>query len=128
QSGQSLKCARSRSTSAWGSSYMRRRAPSDRCAMGHLLPQGVLGPPQERADLVCADAERGADFHVAEPAVAEREDRRRLAGQPRERPADLAPVFLDLQHRLGVERRLLAAGRVRELAALSPAPAANPVE
>src|SRR2546422_387086 len=107
---------------------MRRRAPSDRCAMGHLLPQGMLGAPQERADLVCADAERGADFDVAEPAVAEREDRRRLAGQPRQRPADPAPVLLDLEDRLGVERRLLAAGRVREFAALSSAATANPVE
>src|SRR5437879_775016 len=107
---------------------MRRRAPSDRCAMGHLLPQGMLGPPQERADLVCADAERGADLHVAEPAVAERKDGGCLAWQPREGLAHPTSVFFDLDHDLRVEHGLLAAVRLRELPAFPPAAAANPVE
>src|SRR5438876_940967 len=108
---------------ASGSSTIRRRVPSVRCATGDLLAQCGFCAPQQSSDLSDADAERLRDLGVAQPACAHCERGGGPRSQPAKRPSHLTAIFTDLELLLGVERVVAFLQRLRRLALL---PASGP--
>src|SRR5437764_8266671 len=104
---------------------MRRSTPSDRCRMVHLLLERRLGSAEQRSDLAGADAEGLGDLDVAQAAVAEREHRGRLRGQPAQGLAEVAAVLAQLHDVVRVLRAVQGGveGGAPQLALLA-APAA----
>src|SRR5213080_4497936 len=108
---------------ASGSSTIRRRVPSVRCATGDLLAQCGFCAPQHSSDLSDSDAERLRDLGVAQPACAHCERGGGPRSQPAKRLSHLAAIFTDLELLLGVERVVAFLQRLRRLALL---PASGP--
>jgi hypothetical protein len=97
--------------------------------MDYLLAKRGLGAPQKRPYLSDPDPQGAGDLGVAEAAVAEDQDRRRLGREAPERLADLASGFVLFDQALGI--RCLAGSwfsRCGRLASLAPLPSAKAVE
>src|SRR2546430_4854484 len=120
---QSSRWAASAPERASGSSTIRRRVPSVRCATGDLLAQCGFCASQQSSDLSDCDAERLRDLGVAQPACAHCERGGGPRSQPAKRLSHLAAIFTDLELLLGVERVVASLQRLRRLALL---PASGP--
>src|ERR1700694_1439094 len=121
QSAQPSRCATS-SRRLSGSSTIRRSVPSVRCATGDLLTQSVFRAPQHCSDLSDTYAECPGDLGVAEPARAQDQHRGRSGRQPGESFANPAPILIDLDLLLRVQRPVAFLGRLRDL---TPVPASG---